>query len=364
MMSKLQHSNILLFPRAMGIGGTENVVLQMCEALSTANKIVVCSCGGENVQRLKELGIKHYCIGDIADKSPKTVCKTWMALCKICREESITVIHVHDRMAALYAMLYCTLHRRVRFFATFHMNFRDKVLLTKLSYRRAKIIACGHTVAQTLIRDYKIPENCITVICNSIPETAVPAQDHMLESMRQHGDILIANVSRLTPQKDVCTFIKSFPVVKKHAGNVKYAIIGDGPQRVALEKLAADMGIAEDIVFLGNRRDARSLMVQVDLLVLSSAYEGFPLTPVEAFSQGKTMVATNVAGTNEIIENGENGLLVPAHNPGALADGILSVITNPVLKQTLERNAQETFADRFSFKRFKEDIAAFYEQNL
>ena len=70
----LSKQNILFFPRTMGLGGTENVVLQLCEIFkSLVNSIVVCSCGGVNVNKLKNMGIKHYLIPDIERKSPATI---------------------------------------------------------------------------------------------------------------------------------------------------------------------------------------------------------------------------------------------------------------------------------------------------
>ena len=101
---ELNKKNVLFLTRTMKLGGTENVILQLCEILKPqVNKIVVCSCGGVNVEKLQKMGIKHYMIPDIEEKSLKTFLTTYKVISKIVKKESITVIHTHNRMAAFYA---------------------------------------------------------------------------------------------------------------------------------------------------------------------------------------------------------------------------------------------------------------------
>ena len=100
---KISDQNILFMTKAMGLGGTENVVMQLCEIFAgQANKVVVVSNGGVQEEKLAELGIKHYLIPDIEDKSVKTLAYVSSMLKRIVREEQITVIHTHHRMAAFY----------------------------------------------------------------------------------------------------------------------------------------------------------------------------------------------------------------------------------------------------------------------
>ena len=87
------------------LGGTENVVLQLCEVFKPkVNKIVVCSCGGVNVEKLTEMGIRHYQIPDISSK--KDILKICRTVKQIVEKEQITVIHSHHRMAAFYTEIF------------------------------------------------------------------------------------------------------------------------------------------------------------------------------------------------------------------------------------------------------------------
>ena len=103
-------------------------------------------------------------------------------------------------------------------------------------------------------------------------------------------------------------------------------------------------------------------MRQLDLIVLSSLWEGLPLTPIEAFSVGKTIVATGVDGTIEIVRNGENGLLVDARNSKHIAEKVIWMVKNPEAKKRMEHCALLTFKNDFSFEKLKSDYINYYKK--
>lgn len=121
----LEKQNILFLVRTMGLGGTENVVLQLCEILSgKVNKIVVCSSGGVHEDKLRRMGIKHYKIQDIASKRPGNMIGCYSKIKSIINKEQITVVHSHHRMAAFYAELAAS--KNVVRIANAHNTFQDK----------------------------------------------------------------------------------------------------------------------------------------------------------------------------------------------------------------------------------------------
>ena len=143
----LGKQNILFFTRTMMLGGTENVVLQLCEVFKPkVNKIVVCSCGGVNVEKLTEMGIRHYQIPDISSK--KDMFKICRTVKKIVEKEQITVIHSHHRMAAFYTEI--LFGSSIIKIANAHNTFFDKKLLTRFAYRNTKVIAVGKMVKKNL----------------------------------------------------------------------------------------------------------------------------------------------------------------------------------------------------------------------
>lgn len=356
----LKKQNILFFTRTMGLGGTENVILQLCEIFnSKVNKIVVCSCGGVNVTKLCSMGITHYQIPDIENKSITTILNVISAVRKIVNEEDISIIHTHHRMAAFYVRI-LGFYRKCSFLNTSHNTFENKRLLTRFAFKRAKLIACGEMVKNNLTDVFKLPDGQITVIHNAVkPFDDVIIEEPVITNLHNQGKFVVGNVGRLSKQKGMEYYINAIPKVISKYPNVFFIIVGSGEDEAKLKRLANDLAINENIIFLGYRNDIQSIMSQLDLLVLSSLWEGLPLTPIEAFSVGKTIVATAVDGTVEIV-NDRNGILIEPEKPEEIAKAIINLYENADKKQLLEKNAKDTYINKFSFDVFKQKYIDFY----
>ncbi len=357
----LSKQNILFFPRTMGLGGTENVVLQLCEILKPLVKnIVVCSCGGENVKRLKALGIHHYMIPDIGSKSPIVMLKTAKILCKIVREKNITVIHTHHRMAAFYAAV-LKLWKECVFINTSHNTFADKRVLTAFAYQHAHVIACGEMVKQNLTDVYRMPRDSVMVIRNAVQAfDGHSVVDETVQAWHDGGYFVVGNVGRLSEQKGMEYYLKAIPMIVKRHPETRFMVIGTGTDEEKLRILAEKLSIKPYVHFMGYRADVQNLMSQLDLVVLSSLWEGMPLTPLEAFSVKKTVVATAVDGTVEIIRDGKNGYLIPPRDPEAIAEKVIDLIEHPDRRHDMEENGYQTFLTEFSYDAFSQKVLDFY----
>lgn len=354
--------NILYFARTMKLGGTENVILQLCEIMrGEANKIIVCSCGGVNVKKLNAMGIKHYEIPDIEEKNMSTIVEVLRSVSGIIRKENITVMHTHHRMAAFYTRLLSLKHKFV-FINTAHNTFNDKKSLTRFSYRKANLIAVGNKVKENLYEFYGLPNEQITVIHNSIiPFDGKIKPIEIIAEYRKEGYFLVGNIGRISKQKGMEYFVKAMPKVLKEYPKVKFFIVGEGEERDKIEKLINEMQLSENIILLGYREDIQNVMSQFDLIVLSSLWEGLPLTPIEAFCVGKTIIATSVDGTVEIVEDGYNGMLVEPYNSDMISDKILTLIKDKDKRNELEKNALITYRHRFDFEILKKEYLSYYK---
>jgi len=358
----LIEQNLLLFTRSMQAGGTEKVVLQLCEIFNgVVKKIVVCSNGGINVEKLETMSIKHYQIPDIENKAPSVMIGIAVALKKIIKQENITVIHTHHRMASFYIAA-LRLYKKCVFISTSHNVFRNKKWLTYFACRNGNLIACGETVKKNLIEFYGLEEKKVTVIHNAVkPFQEDIEEDQLIKKLHCKGNYIVGSVGRLSEQKGMEYFIKAVPsVIKKH-GNVRFVIIGSGEEEDKLKTLVEEIGVKPYLHFLGYRKDVQNLMAQLDLLVLSSLWEGLPLMPIEAYSVRKTVVATAVDGTLEIIRDGIDGFLVPPRDSEAIANKINYLIDQPSLRCELEKNALERYQSEFSFERFSSSYVAYYK---
>lgn len=359
---KLQNQKILFIVRTMGLGGTENVVLQLCEILSDkVNKIVVCSSGGVHEKKLHEMGIKHYAIPDIASKNPIDMLKTYRSIKNIIYREQITIVHSHHRMAAFYTELAAP--KEVIKVANAHNTFTDKKKLTQLAYRNTKVVAVGEMVKKNLTEYFRIPDDQVCVIHNAVKSfdgNSIPVE--ILKQEHTKGKVLIGNIGRLSEQKGISYFLDAAAITKKTHPEAFFVIVGEGELKAQLEEKATQLGLQKNVVFLGYRSDIQNVMSQLDFIVLSSLWEGLPLTPIEAFSVGKTVIGTAVDGTPEIIRDGVDGVLVEARNSNQLAEKMNYLIENFQIRERLEQQAKKRYHDEFSFEKLKQNYLEFYEE--
>ena len=355
----LAEQNILFIARAPIHGGTENVILQLCETFKPlVNNIVVCAGKGFDQDILKKIGIKFYEIPDLTDKNPKTMLNIASELRHIVKTEDITVIHTHHRMAAFYVTL-LGLYKKCVFINTSHNTFYDKIKLTHFAYKHAHLIACGEMVKKNLEETFNLHD--VTAIHNAVKKFAGPVVlDPTLKALHDKGYFLIGNIGRLTEQKGFVYFIDAMPEILKRHPKTKFIIVGAGELEQSLKERVARRHLEQDVVWLGFRKDVQNVMSQLDLVVLSSLWEGLPLTPIEAFSVGRTVVATAVDGTVEIVQNGVNGYLIPPQDSEAITEKCCELADQPALLQKFEAKARKRFTEEFSFATFEQRLIQYY----
>ena len=342
---------ILHISRSMGQGGAQKVVYQLCKDNGNAKQYVA-STGGEYVEELVGLGIAHHIIPDIDRKNPFLILKTYFIISKIVRKEKIDLIHTHHRMAAFYARLIQLSNYSVGHLYTAHNVFYGRKRFMRFALKCARIIAVGDGVRKNLIEEYKIEPDKITIIRNTIKNERTHMVNNRLQELKKDGNVLIGNIGRLVAIKGIDIFIQAFAEVIKRIPNAIAVVIGDGEQREELGMMTQKLGLNEHIVFLGFQKNVLDIINQLDLVVLSSRREGLPLTPIEVISQGKTVIASNISGNNEVIKDGFNGLLFEKDNVSELAEKIVLLIENKGYRRQLEQNAKNTYSRSYDYDTF------------
>ena len=347
----------------MGIGGTEKIIMQLCKGFNNEfNNIVVCSKGGVHVNELKELGIKHYTIPDFQDKSIKNIIKTIIKITKIIKNEDIDIVHTHHRMAAFY-MKIIKIFKKITIMHTSHNTFTDKKKFTKFILSKNNVVSVGKKVQENLIDYYGIPKDTVDVIYNGV-ELDYKSKSKLDEfiKLKEEGYFLVTNIGRLSKQKGMEYFIKAAVKVKHNLKKVKFFIVGSGELEEELKNLTKKLKLENDIIFLGYRTDINNIIRHSDLIVLSSLWEGLPLTPIEAFMEKKTIVATDVDGTSEIVENNVNGILVEPGQYEYLSEAILKLANSNEMRYNMENEAYKTYLNKFTKEKFIESYNLYYQR--
>ncbi len=350
---------VLHISRTMGQGGAEKVVYQICKDVKGI-EMVIASTGGIYEEELQKMGVKHYAIPDIDSKKPIILIKTILKLRKIIKKEEITIIHSHHRMAAFYSKILTIFNKKIKRIYTAHNIFYNKKMLLKYALNGSTIVAVGDGVKKNLTQFYEIEEEKIKVIYNSVEELkeiTKPTDDFL---KNKSNKILIGTVGRLSVQKGIDVFISAIAKLIYKNKNVFAIIIGDGELNEELKKLSQSLNIEDNVNFLGYRSDVLELISQMDFIVLASRWEGFPLTPIETFSVGKTIIVSNIDGNSEIVIDEYNGLLFEKNNVNDLKDKMNMLIDNIEKRNILAQNAKKTFNEKFSYAAFIDKYIKIY----
>ena len=163
-------------------------------------------------------------------------------------------------------------------------------------------------------------------------------------------DFVVGIVAALRPEKDHATLLRSVKILLADLPNVKILLVGDGPERANLEQLSVELGIADSVCFTGSRSDVRKILLAIDVFVLCSMTECFPLSVLEAMACARPVVCTGVGGIGEMVEHGVNGYVVPAHDSQALSDRIKAVLSNPELASQMGQAGRRRVEDEFTLE--------------
>ncbi len=191
------------------------------------------------------------------------------------------------------------------------------------------------------IRPYCMPDSRIHIIANMVYGPA----DSELEAKRQDTAFTVGCIARLVPQKDINTLLLAARAAVEQNPCLQFLIYGDGPQLGELEGRAESLGLGQNVIFAGAfaRVQLAEVMAAVDLVVLSSIYEGFGVVLVEGMAYGKPAVATAVGGVPEVVVDGVSGLLVPPRSPQRMADAILELASDSELYRRMAAAARERY---------------------
>lgn len=188
-----------------------------------------------------------------------------------------------------------------------------------------------------------------------------------LEGLRkdfQIGQQTVLMIAELQPRKACGDFLQAARYVVDVLPKVKFLLVGDGPLKDELEMMITELGLREKVLMLGLREDVAELLALADVYVLSSLAEGMPRSVIEAMAMGRPVVATDVRGTREVVEDGKTGLLVRTREPQAMASAIIQLLQDKEKARKMGQAGRERAERCFDEKRVFERIESSYRQLL
>lgn len=207
-------------------------------------------------------------------------------------------------------------------------------------------------------------EDRLRVVHNGVPACAPATPPPELAAASARGPVA-ATVSVLRDQKRVDVFVAAAPAILAAVPDATLAVVGDGPLRPQLEQQAASLGLAGDprFMFAGFVPPAAGVLAALDVYVLSSDYEAFPVAVLEALACGVPQVATAVGGTPEAVTD-QTGRLVAPRDPDALAAAVIELLRAPQARAAMGEASRRRHAQHFGVERMVAQTAAVYAEAL
>jgi glycosyltransferase involved in cell wall biosynthesis len=346
--------------------GGEQQIAYLYEELEKLGlwQVIICAEGGDLAAYCQQQGWNY----ETAPKHGSFSLAFIRKIKKVCFKESIDLVHVHDSHAhnnawvANWRLAYgipsypMVISRRVDFTVSLFSGF-------KYNYRKVKKIICVSDAIRRIMRPAIWDPKLLTTIYDGIDLNNIPESTGAL---KQEFDIakeipLIGNVAALAPHKDYYTFLKTVFDLRCVL-QAKFFAIGDGPEKENILKFAEKVG-TDNMIFTGFRKDAKILLAELDVLLVTSETEGLGTTILDAFLAGVPVVATAAGGIPEIVEDEITGLLAPVKDHAKLARQVLRILQEPGLKERLVKNAAEKVKE-FSKERMAKRTLEVYRQIL
>jgi glycosyltransferase involved in cell wall biosynthesis len=283
------------------------------------------------------------------------------------------ILHVHGyaaadfgRVAARWLGARLVLHEH---FADPSMPVYQGLADRLLARFTDRAIAVSASTRDFLVRQRHVPEGRVRLIWNGAPlDEFAPVERSRALAVRRELDIpdealVVGAVGRLNEQKGHRYLLDAAAAVLARRPSVRVLVVGDGDLEVPLRAQARALGIADRVVFAGHRTDIPAVLGAIDVLCISSLYEGTPLALFEAMASGKTIVSTAVDGCREVLNDGVSALLVPARDPAGLAAALGRTLDEPDLRVDLARAARRASAS-YDIRECVGKMEAVYDEML
>lgn len=292
------------------------------------------------------------------------------------RRKRVEILHTHLFDPSVTGLIAGTLaqtpHRvMTRHYSDYHTRINKKWhvrldrLCTTLSHR---VIAVSQHTAEGMIEDEGAPPEKLRVILNGVDfnrlKLSTPdAPDKLRRQFAPNNELLLLQVARLHPEKGHEYLFRALPLIEREIGRkVRLLLAGVGPFEAEYQKQVRNLGVEQNVVFLGFRRDVPDLMSAADIFVLPSVAEAFGLVLTESLYLSTPVVAARTGGIPEIIQDGVDGLLVEPASPESLAAAISRLANDADLYQEMAGAGREKVLRQFGFEQMVRSYEKIYSE--
>ena len=368
---------ILFVIDGMEFGGGERVFTQIINGLPFDQYELFLASGRQDsfYQAISQTPVQRYPI-DFSNRFNPAI---MVRLIKIIKDHKIDIVHGQGARAEFFARLASGLFCRSRYISTIAMPVEGydvgpmKGRLYKALDRFSEkfvdyFLVVSSVLKQAMIQGHGIPQEKVVKIYNGIETEHYKPHDQEVGRRRvrqeysvNDSEILIGSLGRLVWQKGFEYFLQSIPILIQYLPKARFMLVGEGPLRQELEGQARSLGIHDRLLFTGHRNDIKDMMAAMDIIVIPSLLEGFPMITLEAMAMEKPIVTTAIDGITEQIRDGMEGLLIAPKSPLALAQAVKRLVDDPGYARSLGINARAKVIRAFSVRKMITETIKVYE---
>ncbi|MFH0855945.1 MAG: lipopolysaccharide heptosyltransferase II [Candidatus Omnitrophota bacterium] len=357
--------NILQILPELNVGGVETGTLDLSKyLLRLGHKAVVVSAGGSLVKDLEALGGIHYQL-PVHKKSLISIIKNIPRLVEIIKKEKVDIVHARSRVPAWIAYFACRRAKTV-FITTCHGYYKKHLFSYVMGWAK-RVIVLSNCIARHMIEDFNVPHERIRLVPRSVD---LEKFKYLSPDKKRGKDFNVGIIARITPLKGHLFFIKAMAKVARVLPSLKVWIVGDAPvsrqaYKEQVQILTRRLGLDHCTEFLGTQRNISEVLANLDLAVLATTtHEAFGRAIVEAQAAGVPVVATEVGGVVDIIENGRTGLMVPPADPQSMAEAVIKIFKDPVLARNFAEAAYQKVKDKYNVELMVDNTLNVYKDAL
>ena len=363
----------------LSIGGAQFALLRLLRGLDRRRfqPLVLCLFNGEG-RVAQEIRLQDVPVEDLRMTSKWRLDALWR-LYRALRREQPALLHTwlfHANFSGRILGRLAGVPLIVSAERTMGMEGRARMWLNRLSTPLADRILCvSPQVASFAAQEIGLPADKLVVIPNGLDcseFSAAPGRQAARQALGLAEDGLwIGSLGRLEPVKGFDLLLDAFALIlvpgflpEQIALHLRLAIVGDGPERPALQVQAQRLGITDRLVFLGETHQVPLFMAGLDLFALASRHEGMPNALLEAMAAGLPVVSTRAGGALDVVLPDQTGLLVPIEQPGALAQALARLLVDEAFRRRLGEAGRQRVQEHFSIQTTVQRTQWLYEELL
>lgn len=313
---------------------------------------------GKLADEIERLGIRHY----LVEEKKVSLYRIVLKLKELLRENSPHVIHSHRYKENLLGYLCANARERTRFVSTQHgmpeffgwnASLKHRLMVRLNFFLLAKcfhkVAAVSSDVKRRLVNEWQFSDSKIEIIPNGIPVEAPPR-------VRNSDRFVIGSCGRFVPVKDFPFMVAVAREVASRSDEIRFELAGDGPEWETIRQLVKKYGLENRFHLRGFIEDTASFYSGLDLYLNTSVHEGIPMSVLEAMGQSIPVIAPDIGGLNEIIEDGIEGYLVKDREPKAFARKCIGLFSDNGLRakmgEATRRRAYNDFSSEQMARRY------------